>query len=647
MLPLKMEPLQSFEYNPLDPDPGLSQIRLVYLLPPRTTEQISDRLQLRCSIETVSLKTNPKYTALSYTWGDPSRTSPLMINEGIKDPINSGETALYITKSVETALLHLRHSTSTRVFWIDQLCINQDNKDERSSQVQLMKAIYEGARDVIVWLGPAAHESDHLIDILTEVGKEACKAGILKPDSSILERNQAFRVSYSELTKTSSLGLGFTISRESLRSFVDREWWKRVWVVQELSLACSVTFACGDRRISYEHLRNALYFYVFYSRQQFNDFRDRRSKARIYLDPKKRQEFFALASAPVDSAADKMLTSRYRYRRQIESNGGYSLYRILEISHVIHYSETRLKATDNRDKIFGLLGLAGDVQQLGIRPDYKKDDSKVYIEVARALIACGHVDLLWFCQFPKSNDLPTWAPDWSADIKTPYGDKFSESSRPFAASGTTTAHIDHTEKIEGSNRFITLHGAFVDKVDVIGSEWVKPPDEDFNVAAAYRFIQEINLLCDEVSTNGTRQDPRILEETRWRTPIGDKEWNDNWTAQRATELSCKVYEELLRRIEMRSALDRPPEQWLRWFLHIFTTPFLLPKLGFPLETKAGMSYFNFMKEMYNRRPLRTKDGYVGLGPVGMLPNDMVCIILGAQVPYVLRPCEAGWYQLVG
>jgi hypothetical protein len=152
--------------------------------------------------------------------------------------------------------------------------------------------------------------------------------------------------------------------------------------------------------------------------------------------------------------------------------------------------------------------------------------------------------------------------------------------------------------------------------------------------AACRFIQEINQLCEEVPANGTMQDPRVLEEARWRTPIGSKEWNDVGTARRATELSHKVYDDVLRRIEMKRDPNIPPEQ-------------ALLMQSFPIETRAGLSCMNFMKEMFNRRPLRTKNGYVGLGPVGMLPNDVVCIVLGAQVPYVLRPYEASRYQLVG
>lgn len=658
--------MQSFTYKSLDH--GDSQIRLVCLLPLRIpSNAVSDQAQLRCSIKTISLRDNPEYTALSYTWGDSSRTSLLIIN----DSADSSEAALHITKSVETALLHLRHSTSTITLWIDQLCINQGDDAEKSSQVQLMKAIYEGAREVIVWLGPAVDGSDNLIDILTEIGKKACEAGILEPDASISEKNDAFKASYSELIKSNSLGPDFTIPMESLRSFVDRSWWTRMWVVQELSVALSVNFACGSQKISYDHLRNALYFYTFYIRKLVDEFLARYSMVRLFFSAEKQRTLFGLCSAPVDSAAMKMLTSRYQYQCQMESNGGHSLYRILKVSHVVGYSNVRLDATDHRDKIFGLLGLARDAQELGIWPEYDKKCREVYIKVAKALIEAGHVDLLWFCQFPKlMDDLPTWTPDWSAEsapIKTPYGDNFSESSSSFAASGKAEARTGHTEN---SEKYVSLPGVFVDRVDVIGSPWGSLPEGDF-FEAACQFIQEINLFCNETPRNETKQSPKALEEARWRTPIGDKEWNDVGTAQRATESSREVYEEVLRRMNLQKFPNTGPErvqsmQFLTnvgpflnssWFLTIaivlYAYSCLSPllsaraKKNFPIETRPGLSYMNFMKEMYNRRPFRTKNGYVGLGPVEMISNDVLCIVFGAQVPYVLRPCGGSRYQLVG
>jgi len=67
---------------------------------------------------------------------------------------------IHITKSVEAALLHFRHEKDTITLWIDQLCINQEDNVEKGEQVQLMKAIYQGAKGVVAWLGLVADESD-------------------------------------------------------------------------------------------------------------------------------------------------------------------------------------------------------------------------------------------------------------------------------------------------------------------------------------------------------------------------------------------------------------------------------------------------------------------------------------------------------
>jgi hypothetical protein len=103
--------MQNFTYNALDS--SLSQIRLVCLLPlGDTPEHVSGTVQLQCSIQTVCFRDKLRYAALSYTWGDPSRTSRLIISEDSKETNGNSVSELPITKSVENALLHLRHSTS-------------------------------------------------------------------------------------------------------------------------------------------------------------------------------------------------------------------------------------------------------------------------------------------------------------------------------------------------------------------------------------------------------------------------------------------------------------------------------------------------------------------------------------------------------
>ena len=68
---------------------------------------------------------------------------------------------------------------------------------------------------------------------------------------------------------------------------------------------------------------------------------------------------------------------------------------------------------------------------------------------------------------------------------------------------------------------------------------------------------------------------------------------------------------------------------------------------FPVDSRAGLLYRNFMRQMYSRRRLRTLNGYVGLGPASTTEVGIVCIILSARVPYVLRRDREGRYQLIG
>jgi hypothetical protein len=218
--------MQNCHYGPLTYP--LRQIRLVRLLPQWTAPgYVGDKL-LRCELSPYLLEDCPEYTALSYTWGDLSRTSSIIVNG----------TVNHVTKSVEIALRHLQHQTDAINLWIDQLCINQTDVVEKSQQVQLMKDIYEGAAQVVVWLGPAADKSDQLIDFLTEVGKEAHNSGLMQVDLSSDKCNLAFTDSQGRLAKRLELGLTFPV--EDLRSFTARPWWTRVCVVQELSVAQEV-----------------------------------------------------------------------------------------------------------------------------------------------------------------------------------------------------------------------------------------------------------------------------------------------------------------------------------------------------------------------------------------------------------------------
>jgi hypothetical protein len=106
-------------------------IRVLHLEPEITTLPIAIRVHLT----QVHLQSPPAYEALSYCWGEKS-TGHFIICD---------DQQLEIQRNLHEALPYLRLPDRERILWIDAICIDQMNKDEKSKQIPLMKWIYESA----------------------------------------------------------------------------------------------------------------------------------------------------------------------------------------------------------------------------------------------------------------------------------------------------------------------------------------------------------------------------------------------------------------------------------------------------------------------------------------------------------------------
>jgi hypothetical protein len=102
------------EYEEL-PNGNTPTIRLLTLLPGRRFDEIE------CRLKPSGLDAD--YEALSYCWGDPKRLSPITCNGCV----------LEVTRNLKMALNDLRHPEQERVLWVDAVCINQENEDERGA----------------------------------------------------------------------------------------------------------------------------------------------------------------------------------------------------------------------------------------------------------------------------------------------------------------------------------------------------------------------------------------------------------------------------------------------------------------------------------------------------------------------------------
>lgn len=148
-------------YRPLDRH--RREIRLLTMDPPFGRGPV----EIRCNLETVSMDihSRPAYIALSYMWGP----QPAQLDEHVLIYVNGRR--IWPTLNLMLALLYLQRSSEpgTR-FWIDALCINQQDDDEKSAQVKMMRLIYSNASEVYAWMTPS-RASELAIIKLDEIAK--------------------------------------------------------------------------------------------------------------------------------------------------------------------------------------------------------------------------------------------------------------------------------------------------------------------------------------------------------------------------------------------------------------------------------------------------------------------------------------------
>ena len=213
--------------------PEPTSIRLLTVLPTAATD--SDRLECHLQVHQ-SIRDAPPYEAISYAWGSNVRDRPLVCNGA----------DMKITQSLDVALRRLR-GLGPRVLWIDQICIDQSNVQERSKQVQMMRDIFSAAQRVILWLGPdpdgkakaAAVLLEKLMYLFLDSGGQNIDLGLPR---------------FPGDDKLAELGLPSSASTEwkDLESMLCLPYFERIWVIQEVVVANARTILWGEAEISWD-----------------------------------------------------------------------------------------------------------------------------------------------------------------------------------------------------------------------------------------------------------------------------------------------------------------------------------------------------------------------------------------------------------
>ncbi|KAK5241720.1 hypothetical protein LTR20_006002 [Exophiala xenobiotica] len=181
------------------------QIRLLELYPGREEANIHARLRH------YAIDSAPAYTAISYRWRS---KNPLRA-------IHLDEMRFFARENLVNLLQCLRDPHQSRMLWIDAICVNQSDNEERSSQVQKMGLIYSRAETVISWL-----------DLQGE--------GTLRRASDLLSAPSLWR--YIDFRKGRE---NSHESWEALQQVMTHEYWTRTWIIQEIITAERVMVQSG------------------------------------------------------------------------------------------------------------------------------------------------------------------------------------------------------------------------------------------------------------------------------------------------------------------------------------------------------------------------------------------------------------------
>lgn len=555
---------------------------------------------IHCVLQTVSLDDEPSYTALSYNWGTDAPSTAVLINS----------KPVFVRRNLATALRHLQQKDRSLNIWVDAICINQNDNKEKSHQVQMMTKIYERSIGVLVWLGPAADESDAAMEKLKDIGEKAIDAGMqefcatdmpnwFSPDLD--ERLQRLKTSLDGLAERE----GLEIFHPALIPLSKRIYWTRVWVLQEFSIHKLVIIQCGSKRLDVTTFGTAFNFFAFArwtlsSRFRLEDYRDPKSKLRSVSGNE---------NSP-SGAPNQLFGARRRYYS--ETGERETLFSLLERTCICdNFAVHALNATDPRDRIYGLLGLTTDSEQLGILPDYEKSVIEVYTNTSRALIAVGETSILSWCQqSERIEGLPSWVPDFSSDIPPAYG--ANRRTRSLFCASSNTKFPRDSLSLPDDPHSIGLSGAKVGIITDLGSVWTPELGSTWSWKDATRLIHEVEAFCKH---SPLFTSPEQALNASVRIPCADQQYNGN-TRRRASSLIRSQYDKVRSMGEVGSDHD-------------------------------AILYRHAMTFQRDRRPFLSNSGHVGLAPARAEPGDCICIISGSPVPYILRVTTEGKHVLVG
>lgn len=536
----------AYQYSPITSSPRT--FRVIRLLPTQKSGLPFPGLAkstLRLELVEVDADAEPFYDALSYSWNVSGLKPP---DRPVIIETLDGPRQLQVFEPLETALLQLvAHQTVTRPLFVDQICINQKDLEEKVVQVQLMRDIYARAVCTVVWLGPGSRATDEYFDFVRQVCEHGTLGRLMAQHVGLFQSifravmDSEVRVTGVELEERDEVLslLSLYSSRFPVTGMLDvfgRTWFTRLWIIQEACLAPTLVFVCGSQSLCFDCFRAGALFYSIYNTHWLANVKYTVSKKEL----RRRDNAYTLMKSPIRI---------FQERRAIHALGRRQSFYDLVLKYNVNDGQPKIGASLPEDRLFGVLGLASDLglsKEVSIRYG---ETAKVYTEFA-AMFVENNIDTLLFSQFPKVvQGLPSWVPDWSMDLAVPHG--YATLAQPvFAAGGTVR---EEGPRFDADSERLTVRGLAVGRIAEVGKRTVlrdynAPVVDQIDSRSLKYFFDEIHQVLGRMDQDSSLLpslpvgiDRDLLAMRLSDFGLSAKHFSETLDASAATELQHALY----------------------------------------------------------------------------------------------------------
>jgi hypothetical protein len=363
------------------------EFRIVYLLPG------PDDSSIRCFFRPSSLldRNLTQYEALSYCWGSLDDTATIELYHFCEEEDENGfhvngvrpntelelgesngslvkmpchKQNLAVTSNLVAALRKMRNESLFRFLWIDAICINQGDIQERLDQVSIMRSIYERARQTLIWLGEGDDVMTLAMDTIFTIAAFIQEKTNVDPLQFFRRTGLDFDQQIDRLQLQWEQTQGFSkdnileLTTVIFGHFFGNPWFRRIWVLQEVGAASQAVVRCGASTVAW----GAVLIAGKWQKRWVERF--------------------------------LVLTDYHDYRRFYRENTIQNVWRVIQekqrIGQLIH-ATSNFRSTDMRDRLYALIGLSKETWNLedlssDLRLQYGNDAEEAFAHFTIGII---------------------------------------------------------------------------------------------------------------------------------------------------------------------------------------------------------------------------------------------------------------------